>query len=63
MVLSVKKPICKMRGWSFSWNRFFGITGAKQSFARRTGIPTTRNGLYNKVGRITIQFITNFFKK
>lgn len=37
-------------GVSFSWKRALGITGAKQSFAKRTGIPTTRQGLERKVG-------------
>jgi hypothetical protein len=30
-------------GFSFSWNRLLGITGVKQSFARKTGIPTPKN--------------------
>ncbi len=37
-------------GVSFSWKRALGITGAKQSFAKRTGIPTTRQGMERKVG-------------
>jgi hypothetical protein len=37
-------------GMSFSWKRALGITGAKQQFARQTGIPTTRQGLERKVG-------------
>jgi hypothetical protein len=32
-------------GLSFSWMRALGITGAKQSLARQTGIPTTRQGI------------------
>jgi len=28
-----------MRGFSFSWKRFIGITTAKQQFARTTGFP------------------------
>ena len=38
-------------GLSFSWRRALGITRARQRFARRTGIPTTRSGLYRKAGR------------
>ena len=38
-------------GLSFSWRRALGITRARQRFARRTGIPTTRGGMYRKVGR------------
>jgi len=37
-------------GLSFSWKRALGITGARQSFARRTGIPTTKAGLQRKIG-------------
>ena len=32
-------------GFSFSWKRLFGITGAKQIFARKTGIPTSKTGV------------------
>lgn len=38
-------------GLSFSWNRALGITAAKQRFARRTGIPTSRQGMQRKLGR------------
>lgn len=37
-------------GLTFSWKRAVGITGAKQSFAKRTGIPTTKQGVERKVG-------------
>ena len=37
-------------GFSFSLNRLLGITQAKQSFARKTGIPTTKSGMERKVG-------------
>ena len=32
-------------GLSFSWKRALGITRAKQNFARKTGIPTTKRRL------------------
>lgn len=51
-----------MRGWSFSWKRFLGISGAKQSFARRTGIPTTRGGMERKLGNLFFKFIKSLFK-
>ncbi|MDR3205075.1 MAG: hypothetical protein LBV23_10110 [Deltaproteobacteria bacterium] len=35
----------------FSWKRALGITAAKQRFARKTGIPTTKAGLQRKLGR------------
>ncbi len=39
-----------MNRGGFSWKRFIGITKAKQNFARKTGIPTTRSGLERKIG-------------
>lgn len=38
-------------GLSFSWKRALGITKLKRSIARATGIPTTRSGRRNKLGR------------
>jgi hypothetical protein len=42
-------------GFSFSWKRLLGISGAKQSFARRTGVPTTRGGIERKLGNMIIK--------
>lgn len=42
-------------GFSFSLNRLLGITGAKQSFARKTGVPTTRGGVERKLGNVIIK--------
>lgn len=39
-------------GLSFSWKRALGITSAKKKIARATGIPTTRQGRRNKIGKI-----------
>jgi len=39
-------------GFSFSAKRALGISSLKGSIARITGIPTTRSGLYRKIGRI-----------
>ena len=47
-----------MRGFSFSWKRAVGVTKAKQKFARKTGIPTTRQGLERKIGKAVIKTIT-----
>jgi hypothetical protein len=44
-------------GFSFSWKRLLGISGMRTSFARKTGIPTTKEGLYRKVGRTIIQLL------
>jgi hypothetical protein len=42
-------------GFSFSWKRLLGITGAKQSFARRTGIPTSKTGMERKLGALILK--------
>ncbi len=44
-------------GFSFSWKRLLGITGAKQSIARKTGVPTSKGGIERKVGNMIIQLI------
>ena len=47
-------------GFSFSLKRLLGITGAKQKFASKTGVPTTKHGLERKIGAL---FIKSIFKK
>ena len=47
----------KIPGVSFSWKRAFGITQAKQKFARKTGIPTTKAGLERKVGKAVMDML------
>nr|WP_315161092.1 hypothetical protein [uncultured Flavobacterium sp.] len=42
-------------GFSFSWKRLLGISGAKQSFARRTGVPTSKAGVERKLGNMIIK--------
>lgn len=42
-------------GFSFSWKRLLGITGAKQSFARKTGMPTSKTGIERKLGSIILK--------
>lgn len=44
-------------GFSFSWKRAFGITSAKQKFARTTRIPTSQSGIERKVGRGLINLL------
>jgi hypothetical protein len=46
-----------MRGFTFSWKRFLGITQVKQQIAHETGIPTTQNGLERKIGSAIIKAI------
>ncbi len=47
-----------IRGLSFSLNRFLGVTKVKQQIARKTGIPTTKQGLERKIGNEIIKSIT-----
>lgn len=49
-------------GFSWSWKRALGISGARTSFARKTGVPTTRGGLERKVGRTLLNGILKLFK-
>ena len=46
-----------MRGFSFSWKRFIGITQVKQQIARETGMPTTKQGLERKIGSTLLKII------
>jgi len=46
-----------MRGFSFSWKRFIGITQVKQQTARQTGIPTTKQGVERKVGSVLLKLL------
>jgi hypothetical protein len=38
-------------GLTFSWKRAVGITAAKRKISRATGVPLTRSGRRNKLGR------------
>jgi hypothetical protein len=40
-------------GFSYSWKRATGISGAKGRISRKTGVPLTRSGRQRKVGRMT----------
>ncbi len=42
----------KKFGFSFSWKRALGISGAKSKISRGIGIPLTRQGRQRKVGRL-----------
>lgn len=41
----------KIPGLSFSLQKALGITKAKQQFAQKTGIPTSKAGLERKIGK------------
>lgn len=45
----------KIPGLSFSLKRAVSITAVKQKIARKTGIPTTKQGLERKVGRMILK--------
>ena len=45
----------KIPGLSFSLKRALGVTQAKQQFARKTGIPTSKAGLERKIGKAIIK--------
>lgn len=60
---SKKSGGIKIPGVSFSWKRALGITQAKQKFARKTGIPTTKAGLERKVGRAVLDMMDPTSKK
>lgn len=51
----------KKYGFSFSWKRALGITSARQKFARKTGIPTTKAGLQRKIGNFIIKLLVKLF--
>lgn len=42
-------------GLSFSWKRALGISQARQTIARATGIPTTRAGVERKIGQLILK--------
>ena len=58
--MNQNKIIMGKFGFSFSLSRLLGIAQTKQKFARSTGIPTTKSGLYRKVGAGLLNLI---FKK
>jgi hypothetical protein len=44
-------------GFSFSWKRLLGISGFRNSIARKTGVPTTTGGIERKIGRSIIRML------
>lgn len=41
-----------MNRGGFSWKRFLGISRVKSNISRKTGIPLTRSGRNQKIGRM-----------
>jgi hypothetical protein len=37
--------------------KVLGITSAKQSFARKTGVPTSKTGIERKIGALILKMI------
>lgn len=52
-----RKRKFRIPGLTFSWNRFLGITRLKQWIARKTGIPTTKQGRQRKMERMLFNSI------
>ena len=50
-------------GLTFSWKRALGITALKQMIARKTGIPTTKQGRQRKMERTLFKLIFGDKKK
>lgn len=42
----------KLNKGGFSWKRFLGITQVKRNISRKTGIPLTKSGREQKIGRM-----------
>ncbi|MBD5350442.1 MAG: hypothetical protein HDR89_06140 [Bacteroides sp.] len=53
----------KIPGLSFSLKRAVGITAVKQKVARKTGIPTTRQGIERKIGSMVMGAILGSNRK
>lgn len=49
--MATKKKF-RIPGLTFSWKRALGITRMKQKIARKTGIPTTKQGRQRKRERL-----------
>lgn len=49
----------KIPGLSFSWKRAIGVSALKQKIARKTGIPTTSQGIERKVGKTVLNILFN----
>lgn len=47
----------KIPGLSFSLKRAVGVSAVKQKIAKKTGIPTTKQGLERKIGGTILKSI------
>ena len=53
----------KIPGLSFSLKRAVGVTALKQKISKKTGIPTTKQGLERKIGGLIIKAVTGKKRK
>ena len=53
----MRKNGLKVPGLSFSWKRALGITKMKQNIAKQTGIPTSKQGLERKIGKMILDVL------
>ena len=51
-----------MNKGGFSLKRLLGVSEAKTKIAKKTGIPTTKSGLEQKIGRSVVKGIGKLFK-
>lgn len=47
-----KRKKFKIPGVTFSWKRAFGVPKVKRKISKATGIPMTKSGRRNKLGRM-----------
>ena len=47
----------RIPGVTFSWKRAIGLTKIKQQIARKSGIPTSRQGIERKLGSSIIKML------
>jgi hypothetical protein len=49
--------MAKNFGFNWSWKRAIGLTKLRATIARQTGVPTSWNGIYRKIGRALVKSI------
>ena len=47
----------KKYGFSFSWRRLLGISGAKAKISHAVGVPLTESGRERKLGRFILRLL------
>ena len=52
-----RKRSTPIPGLSFSWKRALGITKDRQKIARTIGVPTTKQGIERKIGKMVINLL------